>query len=156
MCLLKTIGRSVLFKLSSHKQSVSCEYVMCLLKTYFFFSFDNYNILKNTTCILCRKTLMPTSSMKLHLSIHISPEYVLPAVNMIIALELLKVMSNNIGPKYFNCTLCDTRVHTNNINKFNIWESKNKISSSKTTSIFTNSHVSLSESFDLSTTPCSL
>ena len=156
MCLLKTIGRIVLFKLSSHKQSVSCEYVMCLLKTYFFFSFDNYNILKNTTCILCRKTLMPTSSMKLHLSIHISPEYVLPAVNMIIALELLKVMSNNISPKYFNCTLCDTRGHTNNINKFNIWDSKNKISSSKPTVIFTNSHVTLSESFDLSTTPCSL
>ena len=55
-----------------------------------------------------------------HLSIHISPKYVFPAANMIIALELFKVMSNNIGPKYFNCTLCDTRVHTNNINKFNI------------------------------------
>ena len=79
--------------------------------------------------------------MKLHLSIHISPEYVFPAVNMIIALELLKVMSNNIGPKYFNCTLCDTRVHTNNINKFNIWESKNKISSLKRKPLFLQIHI---------------
>ena len=146
MCLLKTIGRSVLFKLSTHKQSVSCDYVMWLLKPYFFFLFDFFNILKNTTCILCRKTLTPTSSMKLHLSIHVSPEYVFPPANMIIALELLKVTSYNIGSKYFNCTLCNTRLHTNNINKCNIWDSKNKISSSKTTFIFTNSHVSLSES----------
>ena len=122
-----------MLKLRSHKQSVSCDYLMCLLKTYFFLlSIDIYNTLKNTTCIICRKTLMPTSKKNLHLSIHISPEYVFPAVNMIIALELLKVMSNNIGPKYFNCTLCNTRVHTKNINKCNIWDSKNKMSSPKT------------------------